>query len=64
MLESALAEAKSGNMRSCAMAWTIDDGSTQPIRKTDFCIAIGHWANLWTALGILERRIANELDGA
>jgi hypothetical protein len=32
LLERALAEAKSGNMRACTMAWTIDDGSNQPIR--------------------------------
>jgi hypothetical protein len=63
MLESALVEAKSGNMRACAMAWTIDNGTAVPIRKDDFAISVGHWASLWTALGILERRIAKQLDG-
>jgi hypothetical protein len=63
LLERALAEAKSGNMRACAMAWTIDDGSNQPIRFDEFAISSGHWASLWTAYCRLGRRIAKEIDG-
>lgn len=63
MLETALAEAKSGNMRACAIAWTIDDGSGLPIQNNDFVICSGQWAALWTSYGRLGRRLAKQLDG-
>jgi hypothetical protein len=63
MLEAALAEAKSGNMRACAIAWTIDDGSALPIQGDDFVISSGQWAALWTSYGRLGRRIARQMDG-
>lgn len=63
MLDKALIEAKSGNMRSCVMAWTIDDGSGLPIQGEDFVIASGHWAPSWTAYSRLGRRLAKQLDG-
>jgi hypothetical protein len=56
-------EARSGNMRSCAIAWTIDDGSPIPNFDNDFVASMGHCNALWSEYSRLGRRLAKAIDG-
>lgn len=63
LLEKALAEAKSGNMRAAAIAWTIADGSGTPTVDNDFVASMGHCNALWSEYSRLGRRLAKAMDG-
>jgi hypothetical protein len=62
ILEKALAEARSGNLRSVGLVKVIEDGTPQPILGTEFEWSPGRLGELLNAAGVLVRRIERTYD--
>lgn len=62
LLEWALAEAKSGNMRAVAMVWVIDDKSPSPLVGNGFEVEDGRGRHLDSAVHELTRRVERWID--
>ena len=63
MIEGVLALARAGSMRSCSIAYTIDDGSSVPTARCDFGAAMGHLSYLFGANSRVGLRMLKEMEG-
>lgn len=61
-LEWALAEAKSGNFRACAIAFVLDDGTQSPHTSYKMCISPGNGRYLENSINRLSRAMGRWLD--
>jgi hypothetical protein len=63
MIEEALALARAGSLRSCSIAYTIDDGSPVPLPGCNFGAASGHLSYLFGANSRVGMRMLKAMEG-